>query len=388
MSNSSQRRRDFKGPVFYSHGFRPFFLFAGVWAALAMLVWILYLATGTEFPTRMDPVDWHMHEMVFGYSSAVIAGFLLTAVPNWTGRMPIIGWPTAMLSGLWALGRIALFFSVYLPIGVAPVIDAAFLVVFVVVIGREIVSGNNWRNLKVLVLVSLLALANIGYHIESNLYGAFGGYAIRVGVGVVILMIMVIGGRVIPSFTRNWLVRQGPGRLPTPFNGFDKGLLGGSAAVILLWILLPESPVTRIVAGLATLGHLVRLIRWTPWRTFSEPLVTILHVGYLFVPVGFATLAANHGPMVPHAWGAGAIGVVTLAMMTRASLGHSGRPLTAKWPLTLVYVLVVTAVLSRMLAEVLPGVTGLLHLSATAWIAGFGLYAIVYFPIFTRPRLK
>ncbi len=393
MMNSSERRRQYRGPVFFSHGFRSFFLYSGIWAALAMLVWVIFLATGTGIPSRMAGVDWHMHEMLFGYSSAVIAGFLLTAVPNWTGRMPIIGWPTAMLSGLWLLGRVAVFFSAWLPEYVAAVIDASFLVVFAGVISREVVSGKNWRNLKVMVFVILLAIANIVYHIEAAQGSAYEGYGVRMGVGFLLMLIIVIGGRVIPSFTRNWMMRNGGGRLPVPFNNFDKVTLVLTGATLLWWMAWPTGDLLRTVMIGVGLLHFVRLWRWAGWGGRSEPLVLILHVGYFFVPLGFVMLGLGDllpgwtEGRIPHAWMVGAVGVTTIAMMTRASLGHSGRPLVATKGIAGIYVLLVSTVFLRMAAEMLPSETWLLHLTATTWIAAYGLFAIVYFPILTKPRI-
>jgi len=393
MLNSSERRREFKGPIFYSHGFRSFFMFAGIWASFAMLVWVIFLATGRTIPSDMAGVDWHMHEMLFGYSSAVIAGFLLTAVPNWTGRMPIIGWPTALLSGLWLLGRGVMFFSEYLPNLVAPIIDISFLLVFAAVIAREILAGNNTRNLKVLILVGLLAIANIIFHIEAANGTAFEGYGVRMGIGLIIMLLALIGGRVIPSFSRNWLSRQKPGRLPVPFNSYDKAVLAVTGATLAVWIVLPEHMVTQALSLFSAALHFVRLYRWAGWRTFSEPLVAILHVGYFFVPLGFLMLGLGDilpgfaGAMrIPHAWMAGGVGIITLAMMTRASLGHSGRPLKSTPAITTIYALVIAAVLFRITAEMVPFQTWLLHASATTWILGFALYVVIYFPIFTKPR--
>jgi len=391
MPTTSERRRAYRGPVLYSNGFRAFFLFAGIWSALAMLVWVVFLSTGRSIPSRMSGVDWHMHEMVFGYATAVIAGFLLTAVPNWTGRLPIVGWPTALLSGLWLLGRAAIFFSAWLPPLAAPIIDGGFLVVLAAVLAREIIAGSNWRNLVVVIVLGVLAAANILFHIEAVAGGAHGGYAIRLGIGTAILLMTVIGGRVIPSFTRNWLARREPGRLPAPFSRFDIATLGATAVTMVVWVLFPESPVLRGLAALCGVLHLIRLGRWAGWRTFSEPLVTILHIGYLFVPAGFVMLSLGEAMAwtagVPHAWAAGAVGVMTLAMMTRASLGHSGRALTATGWTSLIYVLVIGATLARIAAEMLPAEVMLLHLSAAAWIAGFGLFAVVYFPVLTKRRI-
>jgi|LGOV01.1.fsa_nt_gb uncharacterized protein involved in response to NO len=387
MLTTSERRRAYKGPVLFSHGFRIFFLLAGIWAALAMTLWVTFLATGNQIPSRMIGADWHMHEMVFGYSSVVIAGFLLTAVPNWTGRLPVLGWPVVGLSSIWVAGRAAIFVSEWLPAFIAPLIDSAFLIVLAAVLAREIIAGKNWRNLKVLGVVALLAISNAIFHYEALNGSAFGGYGIRMGVGTIVFLIILIGGRVIPSFTRNWLVRQGPGRLPTPVNRFDTFAIGIAIAALLTWVIAPEFIGSRLLNALAALTHAIRFARWAGWRTMSEPLVTILHVGYAFVPLGFLLSAIGDGTQIPHAWMVGVIGVVTMAMMTRVSLGHSGRPLASTKAIVAIYAAVILAALLRITTEFMPDLTYLLYTSATLWIAAFAGFAVVYYPILAKPRI-
>lgn len=392
MVGSAQKIRDYTGPAFYSHGFRSFFMFAGIWGAMAMSVWVVLLAMGIPIPSRMAGVDWHMHEMVFGYAPAVIAGFLLTAVPNWTGRLPILGWPNALLSGLWVLGRVAIFYSAYLPLWAAPIIDVSFLIIFAWVIGTEIIAAKNWRNLKVLVILIALAATNILFHFEA-IYGfAYEGYSIRLGVGIIVLLITIIGGRVIPSFTRNWLVKQGKSRLPQPRGRVDDGVEFATGLLLIIWVVVPEGAGAGVGWALLALFHLYRLWRWVGWQTFAEPMVAILHAGYLFIPLGFFMLAARNLfpdlglPLIPHAWMVGAIGVMTLAMMSRASLGHSGRPIQSNWVVNTIFALIIGAALLRMTVDFMPGNLGLLHSSALAWIAGFSVFILGYFPIFTKPR--
>ena len=391
---SSERRRAYKGPVLFSHGFRPFFLLAGLWAALALAIWITVLATGSEIPSRLGGAEWHMHEMVFGYATAVIAGFLLTAVPNWTGRLPVIGWPVAGLTGVWLAGRLALFFSAYLPPLVAPLIDMAFLLLLGLVIAREVFAGRNWRNLKVLGVILVLALANGIFHVEAAQGTAYEGYGIRLGIAATLLLIILIGGRVIPSFTGNWMKRNGITKLPTPFNRFDSVAMATGGAALAAWVVLPESPLTRWLALAAGILHLLRVARWGGLRTFAEPLVTVLHAAYVFVPVGFLMLGLGEllpgwrGPLqIPHAWMVGAIGGMTLAMMTRVSLGHSGRPLQSNGGIVALYLAILVAVIFRIGSEMVPGAGWLLYTSATGWIGGFLGFVVLYYPILSRPRI-
>ncbi len=392
MASSSDQRRAYQGPVIFSNAFRSFFLFGGMWSALAMILWIAFLAFQTQPPSRFSGVDWHMHEMVFGYTSAVITGFLLTAVPNWTGRLPVVGRPIAGLFAVWLAGRVVVLLSEGVPPWLVALVDVGFLVALAGLLLREILAGKNWKNLPVVVLVSLLAFANALFHFEAHTGAAYGGIGIRLGVATILMLLMLIGGRVTPSFTRNWLAKTGSEARPRQAGRFDMAALGLAAIALIAWLSVPDHVVTQTICLGVAILHFYRLARWFGWHTFSEPLVTILHIGYGFAPIGFLMIAlSDHLPglsrpaHIPHAWTAGAFGIMTLAMMTRASLGHSGRALTATWPISLIYVLGILAALVRILAEIAPA-EALLHLSATLWIAAFSLFFIIFLPILTRPR--
>ena len=214
MTSTTDRMRAWTGPAILAYGFRPFFLGAAVWAALAMMLWLPMLSGGPGLPTAFDPVSWHAHAFLFGYLGAVVAGFLLTAVPNWTGRLPIVGWPLGGLAVLWLAGRAAVAVSGGLPASMVAAVDLAFPLVLASVIGREIVAGRNWRNLIVLALLAVFIAGNALFHWEAARGDlAAQGYGLRLGLGAGVMMIAVIGGRVVPSFTRNWLVKRGGGRL-------------------------------------------------------------------------------------------------------------------------------------------------------------------------------
>lgn len=393
MTSSAKRIRAYQGPALLSFGFRPFFLFAGIWAVLALCLWILMVTGGLTLPSHLAPADWHVHEMLYGYIPAVIAGFLLTAVPNWTGHLPITGAPLLALVLLWLAGRLVLFFSAFTGGPIAALIDASFLFALAAVIGREVIAGKNWRNLKVLVLLCLLGAGNVLYHVEAMQPGAAYGYGARLGTGAILFLIMLIGGRIIPSFTRNWLVKQKEGRLPVPFNRFDIAAMVAAGIALLSWIALPFEAVTAWLCLIAGLFHLLRLARWAGERSFAEPLVSVLHAGYLFVPLGFFALAAAH--FFPaflfygdglHAWTIGAMGVMTLAVMSRAALGHTGRPLTAGIGLSLVYILIIAAALARLFMSISDAPQTLLYLSAFGWIGGFGGFVVLFAPLLAAAR--
>lgn len=388
MTTSAEQMRAWRGPAILTFGFRPFFFGAGVWAACAMALWVSMLSGGLTLPTEFDPVSWHAHEFLFGYLTAVIAGFLLTAVPNWTGRLPIVGWPLGALFALWLIGRAAVAVSLHLPLFVVALADLAMPLVLAAVIGREIVAGKNWRNLFVLALLGVLTLSNAIFHIEAarGSYAAQ-GYGLRLGLGTVIMMIAMIGGRIVPSFTRNWLVKQGKGRLPVPpMQRFDKLALLVLLATLLIWVILPDHLLTGTLLLLAGALHLVRLARWAGDRTLAEPLVAVLHLGYAFLPLGALALGAEilapglfGMAAAQHLWMAGAAGLMTLAVMTRATLGHTGQTLTAGPGTVGIYAAQVVAVLARVAAGLYPTEATVLHMVAgTAWILAFAGFALIY----------
>lgn len=383
-TNSASRRRAYDGPAILSFGFRPFFLLGAVYAGLAILVWLPVFHGELSLHTAFAPRDWHVHEMLFGYLPAVMTGFLFTAIPNWTGRLPIQGNPLLMLVLVWISGRIAVTISADIGWLPAFLIDSSFLMLVAAAAAREILAGKNWRNLQIVVLVALLLVGNIVFHVEAHMNGA-ADYSIRVGIAVVILLISLIGGRIIPSFTRNWLVREKPGRLPSPFGRIDVVIVAITALVLLVWIVRQDGLFVGTALALVGLLHLVRLGRWAGNRTFGEQLVLILHVAYAFVPLGFLLGAAAAIGVLPpsagiHAWMGGA-GIMTLAVMTRASLGHTGQPLTASVPTQLIYAVAVVAVLARICAVIEPSHSeALLHLAAGAWTVAFLGFAIVYGP--------
>jgi len=392
MVTTAEQMRTYDGPAILSYGFRPFFLFGAVWAALAVAIWLPMLAGSLELPTVFAPVDWHVHELLYGYLPAIVAGFLLTAIPNWTGRLPVTGTPLLGLLLIWAAGRLAVAMSARLGVAWAAAIDLIFLAALAAVVAREIIAGRNLRNLKVLLLVGLLLAGNVVFHVESALTLRT-GYGTRTGIAAAVLLISLIGGRIVPSFTRNWLVRERPGPLPRPFNRFDLATLVAAVAALALWVALPEHEPTAAAALVAGLLHALRLARWRGYRTAAEPLVLVLHVGYAFVPLGFFLVAAAHAfpahltaSGAVHGWTAGAVGLMTLAVMTRATLGHTGRPLTATAPTQLIYAAAVVAALARIISAVGLGREPLLHLSATAWVLAFVGFAVVYGPLLTSPR--
>ena len=397
MANSSAvQMRAWAGPAVLSFGFRPFFLLGGLWAALAMVLWIAMLSGAVSLPTAFDPVDWHAHALIIGYLGAVLSGFLLTAVPNWTGRLPVVGWRLGLLAALWIIGRGAVMVSAHLPALLAAVLDLSFLIALAAMLTREIVAGRNWRNLIVLALLLALIAGGALFHWQSwqgEVAARAAGF--RVMLGAAVMMMSVIGGRIIPSFTRNWLVKQGSKARPVPpMARFDKAALVLTLAAVVLWTAMPWANLTGAALIAAGLAQAIRLSRWCGHHCLSEPLVWVLHAGYAFVPLGALVLGAQilwPSSLDPaagqHLWMAGAIGLMTLAVMTRATLGHTGRDLTAGAGTTGLYLALVAAVLTRLAAGVLPGWSEVLYaLSGGLWCLAFLGFGLLYGPLLMRPR--
>ena len=379
-------RQAFTGPALFSYGFRPFFAATILTGLIAVPLWVLIWQGALDYNGPFAAVDWHIHEMVFGYGSAVLAGFLFTAVPNWTGRLPVRGWPLAALFALWILGRLVLWTGFVGPIA-ALLIDCAFLVLVAAMIAREIVAGKNWRNLKVLLPVSLFTLANLCFHLEVMSAG-ISDYSRRLGIALLIFLIMLIGGRIIPSFTRNWLVktRGQEAPLPVPFSRFDGVSLAFGAVALLAWVLLPGSLFAAVFLMIAGVLHMARLTRWRGSSVLSSAILLMLHLAYGFIPLGlfvagFAALGLMDQAAAVNILGIGGIGGMTVAVMMRASMGHTGRDLTAGPLLTLAFALLCGAAALRSADSVFEGFEiGAIHGAAALWTLAFALVSLRLLP--------
>lgn len=376
-----------------SFGFRPFFLFSAIWAAVAVPIWIAAFSLGDGTVGGADGRVWHIHEMLFGYLGGVIAGFLLTAVPNWTGRLPVTGAGLAGLFGLWLAGRVAGFAPASLALPAA-IVDAAFLIVFAAVIWREVLAAGNRRNLPICLMVTALTAANVAFHLKG-LFPEIVPGSERAAVAVIIGMIALIGGRVTPSFTENWIKAHGIAARPAPFGRFDQATLALTGIALIAWVAAPEAVVSGVLMVVAGVAHADRLLRWRGWLARREALVWILHAGYAWIAVGLVLLGLS--AIVPvavpftagiHALTAGAMGVMTLAMMTRATRGHTGRARVADRSTVLIYVGVLLAAVVRVCAPFHPeGTMVLLAVSAVLWSLAFLGFAVAYGPMLVRRSL-
>lgn len=372
-------------PPILHYGFRPFFFLAALHAGVAVPLWLWLYFSGDHLPGPFHGLHWHAHEMLFGYLGAVMAGFILTAIPNWTGRLPLSGYPLAVLVALWLAGRMA---CLLMPDPVAAMaVDLAFPAVLAFAVWREVAAGRNWKNAPVALMITLFGAANAADH-AANLGLLPHDLGQRLALAVVATLIALIGGRIVPSFTRNWLVKEGQAKLPASFGVPDKAALACTAAAALAWIAVPDMLATGILMTAAGLMLALRLLRWQGIRTVSEPILLVLHLGYgwlaaaLFL-IGLSILFSSVPQSAAlHALTAGAVGTMTLAVMTRASLGHTGREIVADRSMVAMYVLVSTGAALRVGAPFAEAWHNeILILGGSLWSGAFLLFAIHYAPI-------
>lgn len=390
-----RRARMEASPPILRGAFRPFFFGGALWAVVALTIWLLALSGQITIPSTFGALAWHRHEMLFGFVGAVVAGFLLTAIPNWTGRLPIAGPPLAALFALWLLGRVTVLFSAAATPAIAAIVDSGFYFLLASVAGREVLQAKN-RNLPVVGLVLLFGIANLLDHLSAGGEIADPEIAWKIAVALVTIMISLIGGRIVPSFTRNWLAKHGVSQgLPGQPGPFDLAVVAVTALAFVAWLAAPGSRLCGILFALAAVGQAVRLGRWKGWRAGRDPLVLILHVGYAWLPIGIGLLAAAQlGTTIAqsaaiHALTAGAMATMILAVMTRASLGHTGRELRASGATVLCYALVTIGALLRV-ASALGWVDYRLGMfvGGAAWIGAFVTFLIAYAPVLFGSRLE
>ncbi|MDR4462050.1 MAG: NnrS family protein [Nitrospirales bacterium] len=392
MTNSKNERSGLQGLPFFSYGFRPFFLSAAVFAGVALPIWAMILAGANNTDFLYVPREWHVHEMVFGFLPAVIAGFLFTAMPNWTDRPPIKGLPLMVLWALWLAGRLVIGIPWPPPL-VCAILDGAFLLALSIIVWREIAIGKAWDRSPIGVLISLYAIANLLFHTLA-LNDSATDLPIRMGLLVIIMLLALIGGRVIPSFTLDYLGERGMPQQPPSFSRVDEASILLAAIAAIAWMVQPQAQVTGWLLVVAGLMNLVRLIRWYGWVTWREPLVLILHVGYGWLAISLLILGAAilefgvRQEDAVHALTTGAVGSMTLAIMTRASLGHTGRPRHAGPMTVMIYSLVNLGAVLRVFGPATDLSTSVvLGLSAIVWSSGYVLFTLVYGPYLFCPSL-
>lgn len=378
----------------FAYGFRPFFLAAGLSAALAVPAWLAMLALGSMPLGALPPQLWHAHELFYGLVVAALAGFLLTAVPGWTGSRGFGGWPLVALTSVWLLGRVAFALANALPFWALAAVELAFLPALTILLAPPLLRSRN-RNTPLLVVIAALWIADAAFVAAlARTDPLLASASLRIATDLMLLVVTVIGGRIVPSFTANALRRRGEAADIRNLAWLERGVLALMVGVILVDLWQPDGAAAGWLAALVAIAQGVRLSRWRSARVRGEPILWVLHVGYAWMPVGFALkalwLLAGAGWAVNwvHALTMGAFGTMILAVMTRAALGHTGRDLTVGGSIAAAYVLLTLGVATRVFVPALwpSQYLGTLLVSGFLWTAAFVLYLIVYAPILALPR--
>ena len=378
-------------PAVAAKGFRPFFLLASAFAVVAMTLWLHTLHGGASPSAYLDATSWHAHEMLFGYSGAVIAGFLLTAVGNWTQQETLVGKPLLALAALWVAGRAAMASHGLVPPPVVAAIDLAFLPALGVAIGRPLLATGNRRNFVMLGVLGALWLANLTVHLDA--LGWMVGWRRRgtlLALDIVAFLLVLMAGRLVPMFTRNATGVQSIRSAPA----LDRAAAGAMALVALIDLVAPGTGYAAVAAAVAFVPTVACMVPWGGWHARRVPLLWILHLGYAWVPVALALRAlgglwpAMPAAVATHALTVGAIGGLTLGMITRVSLGHSGRPLVAPRALSVAFALVGLAALVRVVVPLvsLAHYQASLYASGALFVVAFGAYFVAFYRALTTPR--
>ncbi|WP_006747630.1 NnrS family protein [Thioalkalivibrio paradoxus] len=373
----------------FSIGFRPFFLAAGWLAAAWVLIWVTFLLRGSPSLGSLHPILWHGHEMVFGLAAAVIAGFLLTAVQNWTGLTSTTPASLGVLFATWVLARLGFLFPDAIPLWLTSIADLAFFPLLAGMMARVLWRARNRNNYLLVPLLLAFAVLNLAIHLD--LHGVRPGIgipALHLTVYLVTLLLVFMGGRVIPFFTERRLPDLGVRRWPV----LDWATLLVTLAILPGYLWLGRDPALAPLLLAAAALNLIRLLAWRPWGTLTVPLLWILHVSYFWIPVGFL-LQGIHLLGAPVSWSigihalmVGAMGGLILGMMARVSLGHTGRPLEAPAVITVAFLLIVLAAAARVAMAVFPVAGWLLLLTGLLWSAAFALFALYSTPVLLAPR--
>jgi uncharacterized protein involved in response to NO len=378
----------------FNYGFRPFFLLAGVQALIAMAVWLATLH-GMAWPMIwVAPFRWHAHEMFFGFVAAALAGFLLTAVASWTGQRGYAGVPLALLVALWLAGRIAMAPGLGVEQSIAAGIDLAFLPTIALAVAPSLIRAGNVRNFPLLAFLALLFMANLLFHgphigIHYELDG------LTLALDSILLMVVLVGGRIVPAFTGNALRSRGAQAQLAPFGWIDRIAILAALAVLVVDLVRPGGRIAGIVALVACALHAWRVLRWRGWRTWDMPIAWVLHVAYAWIPIGLGLKGLWLVWQIPAAFGwlhaltAGAFSTMIMAVMTRAALGHTGRPLVAARPVVIAYVCLTLAAATRVFTPLVAPtmLQASWTIAGTLWIVAFALYCFVYAPILSARRV-
>jgi uncharacterized protein involved in response to NO len=379
----------------FAYGFRPFFLAAGAYAVVVMTAWLWFLLEGTGVPGVMPPHLWHGHEMLFGFIGAAIAGFLLTAVPSWTGTRGFGGWPLIGLVLAWLAGRVAFALDASLPAPLLAAGELIFVPCLVLLLAPPLLRARN-RNTPLLAVLAVFWLVDAAFLAGvARQDPVLASTALRAGINLVLLLVTVIGGRIVPAFTANALRARGSATDVRTHVWLERLVIGSMVLVAVADVAGPFSKMSGVVAAFAAALHAWRMAGWRTARTWREPIVWVLHAAYAWLPLGlglkavFLTTTAAWAAQWLHALTIGAAATMILAVMTRAALGHTGRPLHVSRPVVFAYALMMLGAAVRVFGSVLlPQQVSFWALTAAGllWIAAFASFVVVYAPILTGPR--
>jgi uncharacterized protein involved in response to NO len=386
--------------ILFTYAFRSLFLLATLYAVVVVPLWAAAWLGFLPMPASLGtPTWWHAHEMIYGFAGAAIGGFALTAVATWTKRPPVSGVPLVILSALWVIARMLFAWPSSSLVAPAIAADLGYGVLLFVLMSREVIGARSQRNYKVLLILGLLPATNALFFFGMTYDAGWAMTALFAGLWLVVMLINLIGGRVIPGFTRNWLQRQvvehkrQPATLPPVFDRFDRLTTWFMVTFAILHLAQAPSRWTAVVGLVTSVLLFIRLTRWQGVYTGDEPLVWVLHVAFSWLPLGCLLLTFAELGLLPqsagiHALTSGAIATMIIAIAGRAALGHTGRPLEGHRVLTASYVLVTVAAICRVAATFGPGARALLMVSALAWFLGFVCFAWRYIPILTQGRVQ
>jgi uncharacterized protein involved in response to NO len=381
------------GFVPFAYGFRPFFLAALVYALVALAAWLGIRAThGAPLPT-LPPQLWHGHEMLFGFVVAAIAGFLLTAVPSWTGARGFAGWPLIALTMLWLAGRIGFAMAGIVPANVLAAVELAFLPCLAALIAWPLLRTRN-RNTALLIVLTLLWLADGVFLCASSLGNVeLASRSLRVGIDIVLMLITIVGGRIVPAFTGNALRSRGVSAPIRTWLGIEALVIGSMVAMTILDATVPTARSAAIVAGVAAFAHALRMSAWQGHRTGSQPIVWVLHVAYAWLPIGlglkslYLLFGTAWAAQWLHALTMGAAGTMVVAVISRATLGHTGRPLVVQKRTSIAYGLLAAAALIRVAGGSVVSYETAVWGAGALWVSAFVLLLVDYAPVLLRPRV-
>lgn len=384
------------GSTLLAYGFRPFFLLTAAYGALVILGWTGFVLGGWALPLGWSPLKWHSHEMLYGLVPAAIAGFLLTAITNWTDARPLNGGKLLALVLLWVAGRVVMGLAAWLPGWLVAAVDLAFLPALGAYLALVLWQHGNTRNLILVGILALLTLGNLLMHvgfiaISPDLLQA----GEHLGLNVIVLLMAVIAGRIIPAFSANWLKHNGGNPAWVTRSPWTDRLALASIALLILLDLL-NAPTEVLGAAALVAGGIngVRLWQWAGWRVAREPLLWILHLAYLWIVLALLLRAGAlfdlgiSSTLWQHALGVGGIGILLLGVMTRVSMGHTGRPLKLVRFGLMIYLAIIASAVIRVLAaaRIIDYQVGLTT-AALFWVLAFGLFVILYWPILSKPRV-